>query len=91
MLVMLCLHSSFYMASDSIQRPASNVCGRLCCPESRKWLLDDPTSENRILRHAAQAGKTNVSYEKIFETLSLITGRLNPLNYNLFVCCKVVQ
>ena len=65
-IVILWLHSSSHISSDSIRMPerGSVALG------SRRWLLEDPASGNRTLHHATQAGKPSVSCQKISATIS---------------------
>ena len=46
-LVILCVHSFYYIAPDSPQRPTSSVWRRYCRPGSRGGQLEDPTTGNR--------------------------------------------
>ena len=49
------LYSSSHMTSDLTWNPTLNAWRRYRSPESKQWLLEDPTSGNRILNYAMQA------------------------------------
>ena len=73
-MVMLYLHSSSHMVSDSIQRPVLSFWRRYWYSALRGWLLEDSTPGNRTLHHATLAGKPSVDCEKISVTISPLTS-----------------
>ena len=64
----LCFHSSSLMSSHSTWRPTSSTWRRKCCSESRGWLLEDHTSDNRTLCHITQEGKPSVGWRKFLQS-----------------------
>ena len=74
-IVSLCFRSSSHMASDLTRSPTSSAWWRYFCSGSKRWLLEDPKSDNRTLHHTTQAREHNVGCKKISATTSPLTFR----------------